>query len=809
VDNGDIGNNHWSRCGSALCVADPFSSAYLKAVPESPTLVPEPAYLQGLNPPQREAVLTTEGPVLVLAGAGTGKTAALTARLAHLIATRRAWPSQILAVTFTNKAAREMKERVSTISGGAIEGMPWLGTFHSVAARMLRSHAELVGIQSNFTILDTDDQLRVLKQLIQAAGLDEKRWPARQLAGLIDRWKNRGWTPKQVDAGESEAFAAGQGAELYAQYQERLKTLNCCDFGDLLLHMLVLFRSHADVLDGYRDRFRYILVDEYQDTNQAQYEWLKVLAEPRRNLCCVGDDDQSIYSWRGAEVANILRFEKDFPGAKIVRLEQNYRSTSHILAAADGLIAHNAGRLGKSLWTDAGDGEKVRVIGIWDGPEEARRIGEEIESHQIRGGSLDDVAILVRAQFQTREFEERFIAIGLSYQIIGGFRFYERAEIRDAIAYLRLIVQPADDLAFERVVNTPKRGLGDKAIATIHRHARATQQPLLLAAATLVDSDELTPQARRSLGNFVADIARWRGIASSSSVPRSGGEGDQPQAGGGAGGALPHPELARTVLEESGYTAMLQADRSAESAGRLENLAELTRAMEEYETLQAFLEHVSLVMDNDEARRGERVTIMTIHAAKGLEFDTIYLPGWEEGVFPSQRSLDEGGLASLEEERRLAYVAITRARRKCTIMHAANRRIYGQWTSSIPSRFLVELPKAHIQEETTMTGGESLWRAQWSDRSDPFAHVARPTRGPGWQRATRTTYNPEPQRIIEARASAVSLGNQGRTDLSLGQRVFHGKFGYGTIAAIEGNKLEIDFEHAGRKKVLDSFVSVS
>jgi DNA helicase-2/ATP-dependent DNA helicase PcrA len=804
-------------------------------VPESPAPTTEPAYLQGLNPPQREAVLTTEGPVLVLAGAGTGKTAALTARLAHLIATRKAWPSQILSVTFTNKAAREMRERVGRLSGGALEGMPWLGTFHSVAAKMLRVHAELVGLHSNFTILDTDDQLRVLKQLIQAANLDEKRWPARQLAGLIDRWKNRGWTPSQVDAGESEAFAAGRGAELYAQYQERLKTLNACDFGDLLLHMLVIFRRHSDVLDSYRDRFRYLLVDEYQDTNSAQYEWLKLLAEPRRNLCCVGDDDQSIYSWRGAEVANILRFEKDFPGAKIVRLEQNYRSTSHILAAADGLIAHNAGRLGKTLWTDAGEGEKVRVIGVWDGPEEARRVGEEVESRMRRGQSLDDVAILVRAQFQTREFEERFIAIGLPYQIIGGFRFYERAEIRDAIAYLRLIVSPADDLAFERIVNTPKRGLGDKAVATIHRHARATQQPLLLAAATLLDSDELTPQARRSLGNFVADIARWRGMPQSSS-PAVAGEVAAQSADGGvlplnqnpstaSGGpppheivgrvsALPHPELARIVLEESGYTAMLQADRSAESAGRLENLAELTRAMEEYESLQAFLEHVSLVMDNDEARQGERVTIMTIHAAKGLEFGTVYLAGWEEGVFPSQRALDEGGLASLEEERRLAYVAITRARRRATIIHAANRRIYGQWTSSIPSRFLAELPDAHIEQETTTTGGESLWRAQWSERADPFAHLGpaqsmrASTRGPGWQRASRDgRFNPQPQRVIEARASAVSLGNQGRTDLSLGQRVFHQKFGHGTIAAIEGNKLEIDFEHAGRKKVLDSFVS--
>ena len=743
--------------------------------------------MEGLNPPQREAVLTTEGPVLVLAGAGTGKTAALTARLAHLIASRKAWPNQILAVTFTNKAAREMRDRVGALSGGALEGMPWLGTFHSVAARMLRSRAELVGLHSNFTILDTDDQLRVLKQLIRGANLDEKRWPARQLAGLIDRWKNRGWTPRQVDAGESEAFAAGRGADLYLQYQERLRTLNACDFGDLLLHMLVIFRTKADVLDAYRNRFHYMLVDEYQDTNQAQYEWLKLLAEPRRNLCVVGDDDQSIYSWRGAEVANILRFEKDFPGTKIIRLEQNYRSTSHILAAADNLIANNAGRLGKSLWTDAGEGEKVRVIGVWNGPEEARRVGEEIEALDRNGGAIDDAAILVRAQFQTREFEERFIAIGLPYQIIGGFRFYERAEIRDAIAYLRLIQSPADDLAFERIVNTPKRGLGDKAVATMHQQARRSEEPLFIAAAHLLDSDELTPQARRSLGNLVGDLGRWRERAA----------------------MLPHPELARIVLEESGYTAMLQADRSADAAGRLENLAELTRAMEEYESLGAFLEHVSLVMDNDEARSGEKITIMTIHAAKGLEFDTLFLPGWEEGVFPSHRSLDEGGLASLEEERRLAYVAITRARRRCTILHAATRRIYGQWTSSIPSRFLAELPKAHIEEETTMSGGESLWRAQWSERSDPFAHVARPTRGPGWQRASRIAYNREPPRIIEARASAVSLGNHGRTDLSLGQRVFHGKFGYGTIAAIEGNKLEIDFEKTGRKKVLDSFVSTS
>jgi DNA helicase-2/ATP-dependent DNA helicase PcrA len=753
-----------------------------------PANAPEPGYIRRLNPPQREAVLTTDGPVLVLAGAGTGKTAALTARLAHLIATRRAWPGEILAVTFTNKAAREMKERVGRIVGEAVEGMPWLGTFHSVAAKMLRRHAELVGLQSNYTILDTDDQLRVLKQLIAAAGIDEKRWTARLLAGLIDRWKNRGWTPAQIDAGESEAYANGKGAELYTRYQERLRTLNACDFGDLLLHMLVVLQKHRDVLDHYQTRFKYILVDEYQDTNQSQYLWLRLLAQERRNICCVGDDDQSIYSWRGAEVANILRFEKHFPGAAIIRLEQNYRSTPHILAAASGLIAHNGGRLGKTLWTEHDGGEKVHVVGVWDGPEEARRIGEEIESAQRRGEKIDDMAILVRAQFQTREFEERFIAIGLPYRIVGGFRFYERAEIRDALAYLRIIAQPSDDLAFERIVNVPKRGLGDKAVAKIHSLARASGVPLLMAAAQILDSDELTPQARRALGNLVADFARWRSRLSE----------------------LPHPELARLVLDESGYTASLQADRSAESAGRLENLAELTRAMEEYETLGAFLEHVSLVMENDAERETEKVTIMTIHAAKGLEFGTVFLAGWEEGVFPSQRSLDEGGQASLEEERRLAYVAITRARRKCFIFHAANRRIYGQWTSSIPSRFVAELPDAHVEQEQTMSGGESLWRANWSERADPFADVARgQTRGPGWRRAVTGGFERTPPRVMEVRASAVSLGNPGRADIALGQRVFHSKFGYGLVAAIEGNKLEIDFEHAGRKRVLDSFVDTA
>ena len=764
----------------------PFPNCSLVTLPAP--FPDDPPYLRGLNAPQREAVLTTDGPVLVLAGAGTGKTAALTARLAHLLFTQKAWPSEILSVTFTNKAAREMRERVGRLVGDVVEGMPWLGTFHAIGAKMLRRHAELVGLQSNFTILDTDDQLRLLKQLISAADLDEKRWPARSLAGLIDGWKNKGLTPADLDAGESELYANGRGQELYAAYQTRLKALNACDFGDLLLHMLVILKTHRDVLEHYQQRFKYIMVDEYQDTNSVQYFWLRLLAQERKNIACVGDDDQSIYSWRGAQVENILKFERDFPGAKVIRLEQNYRSTPHILGAASGVIANNGGRLGKTLWTELDAGEKVRVIGVWDGPEEARRVSDEIESARARGKSYDEIAILVRAQHQTREFEDRFISIGLPYRIVGGFRFYERAEIRDALAYLRIVHQPADDLAFERIVNTPKRGLGDKAVAKLHMLARATGTPLSIAAARILDTDELTPQARRALGNFVGDLARWRDMAST----------------------LPHPELARQLLDESGYTAMWQNEKSAEAAGRLENLSELVRAMEEYETLGAFLEHVSLVMDNDANADDAKVTIMTIHAAKGLEYDTVFLVGWEEGLFPSQRALDEGGNASLEEERRLAYVAITRARRLATILHAANRRIYGQWTSSLPSRFVAELPADHVDAETTMSGGESLWRANWTDRADPFADVSRGTgRGPGWQRAASTgSFVREPTRVVEARASAVSLGNKGRDDLSVGLRVFHQKFGYGRIEEIEGNKLEIEFEQAGRKRVMDSFVTL-
>ncbi|GAA4040189.1 ATP-dependent helicase [Parerythrobacter jejuensis] len=752
-----------------------------------------PPYAERLNMPQREAVLTTEGPVLMLAGAGTGKTAALTARLAHLIATRKAWPSEVLCVTFTNKAAREMRHRVGQHIGDAVEGMPWLGTFHSICAKMLRRHAELVGLQSNFTIIDTDDQLRLLKQLIQQNDLDEKRWPARQLAGLIDRWKNRGLNPGDLDAIENESYADGKGNHFYTLYQDRLKALNACDFGDLLLHMLNIFRRERGVLEEYQRRFKYILVDEYQDTNAVQYLWLRLLAQERKNICVVGDDDQSIYSWRGAEVANILRFEKDFPGAKVIKLEQNYRSTPYILAAASGLIGANSERLGKTLWTEIDGGEKVRVIGVWDGPEEARRVGEEIERLEREGAPLDEVAILVRAQYQTREFEDRFIQIGLNYRIIGGFRFYERAEIRDALAYLRVIAQPQDDLAFERIYNQPKRGLGAKTLEKMHQHARRTGLPLAAASLQLADSDELPKRAAGTIAGLMGQFLHWREQAEVTTPS----------------------ELLRQVLDDTGYTTMLENEKSAEAKGRLENLSELARAMEEYETLGDFLEHVSLVMDNDANPDDEKVTIMTIHAAKGLEFNHLFLVGWEEGVFPSQRSLDEGGLASLEEERRLAYVAITRARRRCTILHAANRRIYGQWTSSIPSRFIEELPEDQIEQETTMTGGASLWRANWSESDDPFAHVSgsRPdrsnARGPGWQRALSSGYDTKQAVVKESRRSAASFAAKPRTDIAVGQRVFHDKFGYGFVMDQEGNKLEIEFETSGLKRVIDSFVKAA
>jgi len=745
--------------------------------------LPHAPYLESLNPPQRAAVEALEGPVLVLAGAGTGKTRVLTTRLAHILTTKRAWPSQILAVTFTNKAAREMKQRIGALIGGAVEGMQWLGTFHALGAKILRRHAELVGLRSDFTILDADDQVRLMKQVIQAAGIDEKRWPARHLASLIDSWKNRAQAPDQVPKGESFAFANGKGAELYAAYQARLKTLNAVDFGDLLVETLRLFQAQPDVLADYQRRFAYILVDEYQDTNAAQYLWLRLLARGHKNICCVGDDDQSIYGWRGAEVDNILKFETDFPGAQVIRLEQNYRSTPHILQAASGLIAANQGRLGKTLWTDTNDGQKITVRGVWDGEEEARGIGEDIEQLQRTGHLLTEMAVLVRASFQMREFEDRFINLGLPYRVIGGPRFYERMEIRDANAYLRLVAQPDDDLAFERIINKPKRGLGNVAVQTVHQAARAQDTSLWRAAKLLLTSEDLKPQARRALAGFVEDIERWRQLMQ----------------------ALPHTELAEQILDESGYTEMWQNDKSAEAPGRLDNLKELIRSMEQFENMAGYLEHVSLVMDRDDQDTDDKINLMTLHAAKGLEFDTVFLPGWEEGLFPHQRALDESGLAGLEEERRLAYVGITRAKRRVTISFAANRRVHNLWQNSLPSRFIDELPEANVEVDSQ---GDTY--AYGPARFDTGGFEASAYASPGWQRArAQAGQHPSPPRrapMIDAEATLIATSAPDAEGFGLGERVFHQKFGYGRITGIEGTKLTVEFEHAGTKKVISSFV---
>jgi DNA helicase-2/ATP-dependent DNA helicase PcrA len=843
-------------------------------------------YLADLNPEQRQAVETLDGPVLVLAGAGTGKTRVLTTRIAHIINMARARPSDILAVTFTNKAAREMKNRVGLMMGQVVEGMPWLGTFHSIGVKVLRRHAELVNLKSDFTILDVDDQIRVMKQLLAAEDIDEKRWPARVLATLIDGWKNRGLTPDIVPAGEAASFANGKGKKLYTAYQQRLKTLNAADFGDLLLENIRLFRENAEILRGYQQRFKYILVDEYQDTNVAQYLWLRLLAQSsqagtaltpsndsslpgltrqsipldendgddsrergereQKNICCVGDDDQSIYGWRGAEVDNILRFDHDFPGAKVIRLERNYRSTGHILAAASHLIAHNEGRLGKTLRTEDVPGEKVQVTGSWDSEEEARGIGEEIEQlqrdarEQGQDHPLDEIAILVRASFQMREFEDRFIQLGLPYRVIGGPRFYERMEIRDALAYLRVIAQPADDLAFERIINVPKRGLGDATVQMLHDYARKARIPMTDAATAISATDEMKPKVRGSLRTLMENFARWRELRDK----------------------VPHNELAEIVLDESGYTEMWQNDRSADAAGRLENLKELVRSMEEFENLQGFLEHIALVMDREGAEGEQAVNIMTLHSAKGLEFDTVFLPGWEEGLFPHQRSLDESGRAGLEEERRLAHVGLTRARKRAKIYFATNRRIHGLWTTTVPSRFLDELPEADVEvkEPAGGTGGFGM-SGYGASRFDEMKSFGSNYTTPGWQRAQSRrgaggfSDNGQPRYVpdgvfeesedyddeagsdhlspragrgrpgparpgegakpsgkkrptvpltIEGELIAKSTGAVSAFDV--GARVFHQKFGNGNVVAVDGNKLTIKFDKAGEKRVVDSFV---
>ena len=750
-------------------------------------------YLSGLNPEQRLAVETTEGPVLVLAGAGTGKTRVLTTRLAHILATGRAKPWELLVVTFTNKAAREMRERIGHLIGPSSEGLRWLGTFHSVAAQILRRHAELVGLKSSFTILDTDDQERLLKQLLEAANIDTKKHTPKSLAHLIDHWKNRGWTPEKLPPGED--FANGKGHALYAAYKKRLATLNACDFGDLLLHNLTILSQHADLAEEYRRRFRYILVDEYQDTNVAQYLWLRLLTSSTGNVCCVGDDDQSIYGWRGAEVDNILRFERDFPGAKIVKLERNYRSTRHILGAASALIAANQDRLGKTLWTEDDSGDKVRVRGVWDGEAEARLIADEIETARKQGMNYKDMAVLVRASFQMRAFEERFVMLAVPYQVIGGPRFFERAEIRDAHAYLRLIQSEDDDLAFERIVNVPKRGIGDTSVQKILHIARENGVSAMQAVRHLITTDELQARTRTPLANFVRDLDRWRDLAVM---------------------GTPHWQVTETLLEESGYTAMQKADRTSGQT-RLDNLKELTQAMQAFETLQGYLEHVSLVMDLDRAApesESGAVQIMTLHGAKGLEFPLVFLPGWEEGVFPSQRSIDEKGMKGLEEERRLAYVGVTRAKRDARISFAANRLVYGRWTTQLPSRFVDELPLAHVdpQSDTGYYGastGMKEAKSRWDDAPSFGAGYS----SPGWKRAQSftATQTPKPayarRAVIEGEGRLIATADpKTGAGWSRGDRVFHQKFGYGAVRAVEGNKLIVAFDKAGEKKVIDSFV---
>ena len=759
-------------------MSEPFDSEPgLPAAPDTPPArppAPASAYLGDLNPEQRQAAEALDGPLLVLAGAGTGKTRVLTTRLAHILATGRARPGQVLAVTFTNKAAREMIGRVERLMGRSAAGL-WLGTFHAIAARILRRHAELAGLKPDFTILDTDDQIRLLRQLIQAADIDEKRWPARTLSIIIQRWKDRGLTVDRVAGADGADYANGRAPDLYAAYQERLRTVNAVDFGDLLLHNLTLFMSHRDVLADYQQRFRYLLVDEYQDTNVAQYLWLRLLAQTHHSICCVGDDDQSIYGWRGAEVGNILRFEQDFPGARVVRLERNYRSTGHILAAASGLIAHNAGRLGKTLWTEGADGEKVRITETWDGDEEARAVGDDIEALHGDGESLDDIAILVRAGFQTRAFEERFLAIGLPYRVIGGLRFYERQEIRDAVAYIRVVVRPDDDLAFERIVNLPKRGLGEVSLRPVHELARADGVSLYRAAERLVETDELKPRARATLARLIGQLRTWRAALAEE----------------------PHAEVVGRMLDESGYTEMWQKDRSPAAPGRLENLKELVDALSEFEDLAGFLDHVSLVMDREGEASEEMVNIMTLHGAKGLEFDTVFLPGWEEGLFPHQLALDESGHAGLEEERRLAYVGLTRARRRAHVLFAANRHRHGQWVSAIPSRFVDELAPDHValsDDGPPQPAPGGLYRGHG---------------GAGTARRLMAEHGGYRSRQMAPVIDATPLpagGGAAPAGYAAGDRIFHQKFGYGRILTADGDKLEIAFEKAGTKKIIDRFV---
>ena len=731
-----------------------------------------------LNDSQKEAVKYLDGPLLVLSGAGTGKTRVLTARLANLLYSNKTKPWNILAVTFTNKAAKEMRIRLESLIGPSANSV-WLGTFHSIAARILRENAEVVGLNSNYTIITPDDQIRLLKQIMIDQDIDIKKFTPKAMSNLISSWKDKGYKPNDINQSDNDFFANGKAINIYKSYQSRLVTLNSADFGDLLLYNLTIFTEHSDILQKYQSKILFFLVDEYQDTNTIQYLWLKLFANKSQNICCVGDDDQSIYGWRGAQVGNILKFEKDYTSAKVIKLEENYRSTGRILEAANSIIANNKERLSKKLKTSSGDGDKINLISVWDGVEEAKITSLEIENLHSLGFRYDQIAVLVRAGHQTRYFEERFVDIGIPYKVIGA-KFYERLEIRDALAYLRVVQQPNDDLALERIINVPKRGLGTSTTSLIHSYAKNNNISFFSASQELLLTDELRPNVKRTLQNLINQFIDWNNHNKE----------------------ISHTDLALKVLEESGYIGHWQNENSIEGEGRLENLKELINAMSGFDNLSGFLEHISLVMDGDNEAEAGEVSLMTLHAAKGLEFDAVFLPGWEEGMFPSQRSIDELGLSGLEEERRLAYVGITRAKKRLFITFAANRQIHGLWQGSIPSRFISELPKKIINENIEGNLGADVSSYNQIDFDLPSNNSSY---GPGFIRAKQNgikSLNVYKNSQFEKSLPGPNL------DLNVGQRVFHQKFGMGLIISSDGDKLNINFDKAGEKKVVSSFVKI-
>ena len=734
------------------------------------------SYLNSLNNQQKLAVTSTEGPLQVLAGAGSGKTKVLTTRIVHLIQEKKCFGQQILCVTFTNKAANEMRERVVNLVNSKSVAFPWLGTFHSICNKMLRRNAEAVGLKSNFTIIDTLDQIKLIKKILEAENIDIKKNPPKQIAYYIDQWKNKALLPQDIKLKNKE-FNLINGLNVYKIYQQRLKIMNCVDFGDLILHVVTILKKFEDIKKIYKKNFKYILVDEFQDTNYVQNLWLKLLTNEKKNICVVGDDDQSIYSWRGAEVKNILEFKETFDNLETVKLEQNYRSTENILNSATSLISNNEDRLNKKIWSDLGEGEKVKIKSYFDGLSEASGVSDIIEQNLSKKFKLNSISILVRASFQTREFEERFIKIGLPYRIIGGLKFYERSEIKDALAYLRLINQSNDDLSFERIINTPKRAIGDSSVKKIYEFARKKELSLLDASQEILKENILKPKTVQNLKTFIVNIISWKQKSESTD----------------------HVSLLETVLDESGYSSMLRNEKTPEADSKLENLKELKSSMKSYSSLNEFLENISLQTAIDEKWDGEKINIMTIHSAKGLEFDAVFLPGWEEGLFPHQKSIDEKGVEGIEEERRLAYVAITRAKKELYLSFANQRKFYGRqndnydFYSSLQSRFIDEID----DKFTEISIDES--------KDDDFIfdqdfNIESKKNSPGWKRLKDSINN-----NIEENIKTINL-TENNTNFSVGETVKHEGFGSGKIIHIDGNKLLINFKNQGEKKVIDKFV---